>query len=71
MSGVALPIVPGIRREGGNAADTSASGSEPAVLREAWPDDDVYHLVVTKPVDLRKLAQHIASARHQISRAPR
>jgi CheY-like chemotaxis protein len=49
----------------------SYSGSEPEVLREAWPDDDVYHLVVTKPVDLRHLAQHIALAHHQISRAPR
>jgi hypothetical protein len=41
------------------------------VLREAWPDDNVYHLVVTKPIDLRNLVQHIALARNQISQAPR
>jgi DNA-binding response OmpR family regulator len=49
----------------------SYSGSEPEVLREAWPDDNVYHLVVTKPIDLRNLVQHIALARNQISQAPR
>jgi len=55
----------------GQTLRVSYSGSEPEVLRESWPDDDVYHLVVTKPVDLHKLAQHIASAHRQISRAPR
>jgi hypothetical protein len=47
------------------------SGSEPEVLREAWPDDDVYHLVVTKPLDLHTLTPRIALARRQISQAPR
>lgn len=43
----------------------SYSGSEPETLREMWPDDAVYHLVVTKPIDLFDLAEQIATARQQ------
>lgn len=48
----------------------SYSGSEPETVRETWPDDQVCHLVITKPVDLVDLVGQIAAAWQQLHAVP-
>jgi len=48
----------------------SYSGSEPETVRETWPDDQVCHLVITKPVDLVDLVEQIATAWQQLHAVP-
>jgi hypothetical protein len=48
----------------------SYSGSEPETVRETWPDDQVCHLVITKPVDLVDLVGQIAAAWQQFRAVP-
>lgn len=43
-------------------ARISYSGTDPATLRQGWPDAQVFHQVISKPTSLSVLVEHITQA---------
>jgi hypothetical protein len=57
---------PGLQR----TVRISSSDTDPATLRQGWPDAQAFHQVVSKPTSLRVLLEHIATLHVSSCRLP-